>query len=402
METDARAERVRASRARPSGSDSRVPVGARGQSGTSVDLRALTKSYGSNQVVKAIDLRIEAGEFMTFLGPSGSGKTTTLSMIAGFADVSSGEIRLGDQPIASLPPNKRDIGMVFQNYALFPHMTAAQNIAFPLKRRKWSRAAVADAVAAALSLVHLDDYGDRLPRELSGGQQQRVAFARSVVFEPRLLLMDEPLGALDKNLRESLQSEIRRMHRRLGITFVFVTHDQSEALAMSDRIAVFNEGSIVQVGSPTDLYERPTTRFVAEFLGESNIIAGTIEKSAGGFRMTSKLGVLHAEGSSAPDSTIDPGNSVVALRPEHIELHAPTTEVGATMNAVCGRVVESTYSGASRKLEVAGPGGQVLICREQSGKWTDFREGDEVLAAWEPVHGILVRDRTTGAVPGGA
>ena len=229
-----------------------------------------------------ISLDIRSGEFLTLLGPSGSGKTTTLMMIAGFETPTAGDIAIDGRSVVALPPHKRNIGMVFQNYALFPHLTVAENIGFPLKQRGIDRAARARLVAESLELVRLPGYQARYPRQLSGGQQQRVALARSIVFHPRLLLMDEPLGALDKQLRESLQLEMRRLHADLGITFIYVTHDQEEALTMSDRVAVMHEGLIAQVGTPEDLYDRPCDRFVASFIGESNFLPGVVRGSEDG------------------------------------------------------------------------------------------------------------------------
>src|SRR3984957_14760723 len=238
--------------------------------GAAVILSALEKNYGNVGAVRGVSLDIRSGEFLTLLGPSGSGKTTTLLMIAGFEVPTVGDIAIDGQSVVVLPPHKRNIGMVFQNYALFPHMTVAENIGFPLKQRGVDRATRARQVAESLDLVRLPGYQSRYPRQLSGGQQQRVALARAIVFRPRLLLMDEPLGALDKQLRESLQLEMRRLHADLSITFIYVTHDQEEALTMSDRVAVMNDGLIAQVGSPEDLYDRPCDRFVASFIGESN------------------------------------------------------------------------------------------------------------------------------------
>ncbi len=245
--------------------------------GAVVSLTRLWKRISAGVgAVRGVSLDIGAGEFLTLLGPSGSGKTTTLMMIAGFETPSGGDITIDGRSVVGMPPHKRNIGMVFQNYALFPHLTVADNIGFPLKQRGINRAERARMVAQALDLVRLPGYGDRYPRQLSGGQQQRVALARAIVFQPRLLLMDEPLGALDKQLRESLQLEMRRLHADLGITFIYVTHDQEEALTMSDRIAVMNEGRIAQLGRPEDLYDRPCNRFVASFLGESNFLPGIV------------------------------------------------------------------------------------------------------------------------------
>ena len=249
--------------------------------GATLKLRNLVKSYSGTTVVDGISLDVAPGEFVTLLGPSGSGKTTTLNMIAGFCSVTAGDIFMDGNPIARLKPHKRNIGVVFQHYALFPHMTVTENVAFPLKQRRLSKERVLTDVADALDLVKMRPFGDRYPGQLSGGQQQRVALARDLVFRPRLLLMDEPLGALDKNLREALQLEIKRIHREVGISFVYVTHDQEEALGLSDRIAIFNRGRIDQAGSATDLYERPESVFVADFIGESNKLGGHVVRHNG-------------------------------------------------------------------------------------------------------------------------
>lgn len=245
-------------------------------------LRGLAKSFGDVLAVDGVDLEVRQGEFITLLGPSGSGKTTTLRMIAGFARQSAGTIEIDGVDMSNVPPHQRDVGMIFQNYALFPHMTAAQNIAFPLEMRRTGRPEIKQRVAEALALVRLEGLGSRYPRQLSGGQQQRIAFARAVVFHPRLLLMDEPLGALDKKLREALQLEVMHISRQLGATVVYVTHDQEEALVMSDRIAIFNRGRIEQLGRGEDLYDRPVSLFVADFIGESNILRGRFERDGDG------------------------------------------------------------------------------------------------------------------------
>src|ERR1700761_91584 len=244
--------------------------------GASVALNNLEKRFDGVGAVRGISLDIQSGEFLTLLGPSGSGKTTTLMMIAGFETPSAGDIAIDGTSVVAMPPHRRNIGMVFQNYALFPHLTVAENIGFPLKQRGVPKAERTKLVGEALELVHLPGYGGRYPRQLSGGPQQRVALARAIVFQPRLLLRDEPLGALDKQLRENLQLEMRRLHADLGITFIYVTHDQEEALTMSDRIAVMHEGLIAQIGCPEELYDRPCNRFVAAFIGESNFLPGIV------------------------------------------------------------------------------------------------------------------------------
>ncbi len=255
----------------------------RGRSrGAPVRLERLTKRYDDVVAVDDISLDIAAGEFVSLLGPSGSGKTTTLMMVAGFQDVTAGAITVGDREISRLPPHQRDIGVVFQHYALFPHMRVAENIGFPLRMRDVSKAESRRRVEEAMRLVQLETYGDRYPRQLSGGQQQRVALARAVVFEPGLALMDEPLGALDRQLREQMQFEIKRLQNTLGITVIYVTHDQEEALVMSDRIAVMNRGRVEQYATPDELYNRPATAFVATFVGESNAIGGRVTASHDG------------------------------------------------------------------------------------------------------------------------
>jgi len=246
-----------------------------------VHFHNVQKTYDGQQlVVKNLNLAIERGEFLTLLGPSGSGKTTCLMMLAGFEMPTKGEILLANKRLHTLPPHKREIGMVFQNYALFPHMTVAENLAYPLKIRKLAKARVAEKVKKALAMVQLDNLANRYPAQLSGGQQQRIALARALVFEPQLVLMDEPLGALDKQLREQMQLEIRHLHRELGVTIVFVTHDQSEALTMSDRVAVFNDGIIQQIDTPQKLYEQPCNSFVAHFIGENNELSGTASRAS--------------------------------------------------------------------------------------------------------------------------
>ena len=255
-----------------------IPAGASEAGATTatpslpITIRGLTKRYGSFRALDDVDLAIRNGEFLTLLGPSGSGKTTLLMVLAGFVQPDAGSVLFGDREVVLLPPHKRDVGMVFQNYALFPHMTVAGNLAYPLKLRGRSRQEIADRTAHALDLVQLAGFGDRGVDQLSGGQRQRVALARAVIFEPRILLMDEPLSALDKNLRERMQLEIRRLHDRLGMTTVYVTHDQREALTMSDRVAVLNGGRILQIDAPRDLYDRPTSLFTAEFIGETHCL----------------------------------------------------------------------------------------------------------------------------------
>lgn len=244
-----------------------------------LEIKDFTKKYGDFIAVNDIDLQIKKGEFLTLLGGSGSGKTTTLMAVAGFNEPTNGDILIDGQSILNIPPYRRNIGMVFQHYSLFPHMNVFENVAFPLRRRKYPKAEIKEKTMATLKLVELDQFAKRKPNELSGGQQQRVALARSLVFEPSILLMDEPLAALDKRLRESLQMEIRRLHQELGLTIIYVTHDQEEAIKMSDRIAIFDKGNIEQIGTSEELYNQPKNKFIAEFLGDSNIIKGYVAKN---------------------------------------------------------------------------------------------------------------------------
>ena len=318
-----------------------------------VSFRGVQKSYdGENLIVKDLNLDIRKGEFLTLLGPSGSGKTTSLMMLAGFETPTAGEITLAGKRLNNVPPHKRDIGMVFQNYALFPHMTVAENLAFPLSVRGMSKADVGEKVKRSLSMVQLDAFAGRYPTQLSGGQQQRVALARALVFEPQLVLMDEPLGALDKQLREHMQMEIKHIHQRLGVTVVYVTHDQSEALTMSDRVAVFHQGEIQQIAPPRELYESPRNTFVAQFIGENNRFAGELVERTGD-TCTVQLGrgeKVHALAVNVGQ----PGDAVsLSIRPERIRLN---NAAEGCDNRFSGRVSEFIYLGdhVRVRLEVCG------------------------------------------------
>jgi putative spermidine/putrescine transport system ATP-binding protein len=351
--------------------------------GAALELSGLVKRYGDDVAVGGVSIKIKPGEFVTLLGPSGSGKTTTLNMIAGFVDVTEGDIHMDGQPIASVRPHKRNIGMIFQSYALFPHMTAAANVAYPLKQRKVPKRELAERVDQALELVGLHGLGKRYPRQLSGGQQQRVAFARAIVFSPRVLLMDEPLGALDRRLRETLQVEIKRIHRELGITFIYVTHDQEEALALSDRIAVFNEGCIEQCGTPTELYEHPETLFVAEFVGESNLFPGRLTTD-GSAAIECQDGTFAAP---AQDG-IRAGDAVLLLRPHKLTLLAAGG--GVTDNSLPGTVVETVYLGTSTKVVVKLHSGRRLIIRARAETAVALAVGDRVDVGWNAGDGVLL------------
>src|SRR6185312_13168665 len=295
----------------------------------------LTKRYGKVAAVDDVSLAVERGEFLTLLGPSGSGKTTILMAVAGFVEPTSGDIRMGERVITHLPPEKRNFGMVFQGYALFPHMTVRENVGFPLKVRGRSRSEAAKRVDDALDLVQLSRLGDRLPAQLSGGQQQRVALARALVFDPDILLLDEPLSALDKKLRAELQLELKALHQRVGKTFIAVTHDQDEALSMSDEVAILRHGRIVQKGTPTALYETPRTRFVAGFLGESNFLSGRMgARENGGFVFVAEGMSFIQAASEAPPPEGAP--VLIGLRPE--KLHVAGEAPPDTANRIEGRI----------------------------------------------------------------
>jgi putative spermidine/putrescine transport system ATP-binding protein len=322
-------------------------------SSRSADLtvEGLVKRFGEVVALDGVSLDIASGELLTILGPSGSGKTTLLKVVAGFERPDAGSVKVDGVDITLLPPARRDIGMVFQNYALFPHLTVERNVAFPLEMRDVGKAEIERRVAEALGLVELEGYGQRLPRQLSGGQQQRVALARAIVFNPRLLLLDEPFGALDRKLRETMQLEVRRLQRRLGLTTIFITHDQEEALVLSDRIAVMNKGSIEQVASTTEIYERPANDFVADFVGESNIFHGTVTE-VGSVTLDSGRRLLISHPASV-------GQRVgVLMRPERF---------GRGANSFNGEVTEAVYLGSSLKLRLACDDGIELIVRQPAG-----------------------------------
>ncbi|WP_051469599.1 ABC transporter ATP-binding protein [Chelativorans sp. J32] len=333
---------------------------------TSLRILDVSKSFGSALVLEDISLDVASGEFLTILGASGSGKTTLLKIIAGFEDVDRGRVLVSGVDITDLAPARRNIGMVFQNYALFPHMTVAENIAFPLEMRKRGRDEISQRVAEVLRLVELEEFSTRRPRQLSGGQQQRVALARAIVFNPDILLLDEPFGALDRKLRETMQLEVRRLQQKLKLTTIFITHDQEEALIMSDRIAVFGKGTVEQVGTPREIYDRPTNAAVADFIGESNLLDCRIETS--GSRHWLKLPFDHAipvDGGKA-GGEFGPGAVKVLIRPENLRLVAPG-EAGTP----AGRVDEIVYLGMSTKYRIVLPDGTSLLARasDRSRAW---------------------------------
>lgn len=358
--------------------------------GASVALRDLEKSYDRVSAVAGVSLDVRAGEFLTLLGPSGSGKTTTLMMIAGFETPTGGDIAIDGTSVVGMPPYRRNIGMVFQNYALFPHLTVAENIGFPLKQRGVSKEERARLVGEALELVHLPGYGGRYPRQLSGGQQQRVALARAIVFKPRLLLMDEPLGALDKQLRENLQLEMRRLHADLGITFIYVTHDQEEALTMSDRIAVMNDGLVAQVGRPEDLYDRPSSRFVASFIGESNFLPAIVR----GLEADDVV-VAECQGSLiravCPSRPAAGDKVMLTTRPERLRFTDGAWSSNAPQNRLSVTVTEAVFAGERCRYMLQASDGTAVVLKEPSSAAIRRRAvGEQAEIAWSVADTILV------------
>ncbi len=332
-------------------------------------LNGLSKHYGDFYAVREVSLTIADGEFLVLLGPSGCGKTTTLRMVAGFIEPSAGHVRLAGQDVTLLPPWKRNAGMVFQSYALFPHMTVAQNVAFGLEMRKLSRADIDRRVEETLALVRLGGYGGRLPRQLSGGQQQRVALARALAIRPDVLLLDEPLSNLDAKLRQEVRVEIRELQRQLGLTTVMVTHDQEEALTMADRLVVMNEGSVRQVGSQRDLYERPADRFVAGFVGRTTFLAGAVE-APGRFRSDGGLALACTGGS--------PGRAALSLRPERVEIGLQPRS--GLDNSLSGTVEFVSYLGALIDIHVRLSPSDRLVVQIAN------REGGFTPEVGQPVH----------------
>ncbi|MGH8386181.1 MAG: ABC transporter ATP-binding protein [Pseudomonas sp.] len=345
-----------------------------------VSLRNLNKHYGDFAAVDNISLDIKDGEFLTFLGSSGSGKSTTLSMLAGFETPSSGEILVNGQSLVNVPPHKRDIGMVFQRYSLFPHLSVRDNIAFPLQIRKLATAERDRRVDAMLKLVQLEQFAHRRPSQLSGGQQQRVAIARALVYEPRILLMDEPLGALDKKLREDLQDELRQLHRRLGITIVYVTHDQEEAMRLSQRIAIFSHGKIVGLGSGYDLYQNPPNAFVASFLGNSNFLKLKAQGNAVAAFEGQPLSIRLTVGLQTDQDVL------LMVRPEKALAlsvdQAAGEPLAAGWNEVSAKVVEVLFLGESQTCSVVTTGGTSMTVKALSAAGMPLKAGDPVRVRW--------------------
>ncbi len=352
---------------------------------------AASKSFGQVAALSDVSLSVAAGEFVTILGPSGSGKTTLLKVIAGFETADQGRILIDQADITELDPARRNIGMVFQNYALFPHMSVARNVAYPLTMRGTPKAEIAKRVKEALDMVALGGLAERLPKQLSGGQQQRVALARATVFQPRLLLLDEPFGALDRKLREQMQIEVRHLQRRLGLTTLFITHDQEEALVMSDRIAVMDKGRVLQVGPPNEIYEAPASQFIADFIGESNIFAGVVEADGGNALLVRlERGPVIEVGRRA-DLSARPGQNVrVMVRPERfVDLAG---EAGsARANRIDGRVTDSAYIGVSDKYRVVTSEGLDVLMRLPSGpSHRRYSAGEPIAAAFHAADARLI------------
>ena len=357
-----------------------------GDGGGALRFERVEKRYGDFPALRPLDLQIAPGEFLTLLGPSGSGKTTLLSMIAGFENVSAGAIYLDERRLDTLPPEKRNVGMVVQNYALFPHMSVRRNVAFPLRMRRMGLSDIDAAVHRALDLVELGDQIDKLPNQLSGGQQQRVALARAIVFEPQLLLMDEPLGALDRRLRESVQFELIEMHRKVAATIVYVTHDQVEALTMSDRIVVLRDGEVQQVGTPREIYELPANRFVANFIGNSISLDGTVSESDDKTcRLRTRGGVLL---SGLRAERIRPGDAATLMvRPERIDLGP--RESG---NGVHATITDCLFMGELTRYSVELEDGTSLDVNQPNTRdRAEFDPGTKVSLLWNASDAVVVR-----------
>ncbi len=350
-----------------------------------LELKDLRKSFDQTRVLNGISLSVREGEFVTLLGPSGCGKTTTLRIVAGMIDPDAGTVRLAGKDMAGLPPEKRDVNIVFQNYALFPHMSVEKNVAYGLRIRGVKAAERAKRVSKMLRLVRLEGFEKRMPAQLSGGQRQRVAIARAVILNPKLLLLDEPLGALDLKLRHEMQQELKAIQRELGIAFLYITHDQEEALNMSDRIAIMNGGAFEQVGAPEDIYERPATRFAAEFIGQTNLVNCKVQK-AGPSRLT-----LEFDGMTVP-ARATPGIKVG----DQVALCLRTERVNYAVNpdGACGvpGVLKSRhYAGGSIRCVIALHSGRELVAIGHSGTTEDIQVGDNVYATWNPAEAAVVR-----------
>lgn len=348
-----------------------------------ISIRGITKSYGAFKALDTVDLEIESGEFLTLLGPSGSGKTTLLMVLAGFTRPSAGHVLIGGNDVTRVPPHKRDLGVVFQNYALFPHMTVGDNVAYPLRMRKAPKSEIAEKVAGALELVQLGHLEDRRTDQLSGGQKQRIALARAVVFEPSILLMDEPLSALDKKLREQMQIEIKHLHERLGISTVYVTHDQREALTMSDRVAVINDGRIAQLGTPEEVYNRPKSAFVADFIGESTLLRA--QRNDSGYHLGGRALMTNVPALPLGESAL------LVVRPEKLEFL--DGESAEEMNVLEGVLEETVYQGDTFLAQIKLDDGESLSLRRSTRREVFQRlpaPGQRVRLGLHPEDAVLV------------
>ena len=374
----------------------------RGATG-SVDLDRVIKRYGEATAVDGVTLSIESGEFISLLGPSGCGKTTTLRMIAGFEQPDGGDIRISGQSVLGAPPYRRDVNTVFQAYALFPHMSVAENVAYGLQQRRTSKAEVRERVAQALDLVQMRRFADRKSTQLSGGQQQRVALARALVNRPAVLLLDEPLGALDRQLREEMQLELKLLQSRLGITFVFVTHDQGEALSMSDRIAIMRDGRIEQLADADTIYARPASAYVAAFVGQQNFFRGTATE--GGAAVSSEHALVRGirSASDAPAAPADGAPAQAAVRPEYVRIEAEAAGVDGERdgaNAVRGTLLGVAHLGETMQYLVRLGDDQSLIARRPTPDAPDLAVGDAVRCSWSP-ESVLVFPADGAADEGG-
>ena len=342
-----------------------------------IEYQGVTKRFGDITAVDDVSFEVKQGELLALLGPSGSGKTTTLRMLAGFETPTEGRITLDGRDVTTVPTHKRDTGMVFQDYALFPHMTVGENIAFGLKRKGYSGDEVDERIEEVLEMVDLGGFRDRSPPELSGGQQQRVATARAIAIEPTVLLMDEPLGALDKKLRDQLEVELVELQSQLGITTLYVTHNQEEALTMADRVAVMNEGRIEQIATPTEIYEEPATEFVADFIGDTNFLAGELSRNEDGLTLR-----MNGSEIAVTDRGGDPANQVVFVRPEKIDLEPPGGSPSRD-NAVTGTVERVLFIGSKLRYYVDVGGREVIAETENKHSTRRFGQGDEVVLTWD-------------------
>lgn len=351
-----------------------------------VQLENVTKQFENHTAVDNMNLNVETGEFLTLLGPSGCGKTTTLRMIAGFEKPTSGNVIIGGKKVDNVEPYKREANTVFQSYSLFPHMNVSENVAFGLKMKKVNKQEISERVKKALKMVQLEDYGDRSVKQLSGGQQQRIAIARAIVNNPKVLLLDEPLGALDLKLRKQMQLELKRLQQSLGITFIYVTHDQEEALTMSDRIVVMSEGKIEQMGKPVEIYEKPKTRFVANFIGETNIFKGVVSDLNGNDASLSFEGqnvLIPKETDLKVDEEI-----YISVRPENVKIldqgqHEPFV--------LSGKFKEKIYIGTTTKIVIELKNGMEMIAHDSNGKLDGVEKGQPIFTSWDPEHAVILR-----------